>query len=278
MLIHLKPILIIFSSTLATIIYINSDTTMLGAIKGVKEVALYSVAGKLYNCIKTILNSLVPVFMTRMAFQYYSDKKEYETTFIYAFDLLTFLTIPLTVGSWLYSEDLINLIAGPAYQNAVTPMKILFSTMLFATLGNLYCSGGLLLINKEKIMLYATVLGATINVIGNFYIIPVLGSTGAAITTLITEIVVNLILFFSVKQYMNISIDKTHIIKCILSTFPFAIIYIIEKKYWLSSIAAVFGIAICIIAYMLVLLAVHDQFTMLFIKNVYYKIKNGVDK
>ena len=50
---HLKPIMIIFASTVATTIYINSDTTMLGFMGTDFEVGIYSVSSKIYKDRKT---------------------------------------------------------------------------------------------------------------------------------------------------------------------------------------------------------------------------------
>ena len=43
---HLRPILLIFSTTLATAIYVNLDTTMLGWIWGDEQVGYYTAAAR----------------------------------------------------------------------------------------------------------------------------------------------------------------------------------------------------------------------------------------
>lgn len=54
---HIVPVLVIFSTTLSTMIYVNSDTTMLGWMRGTEQVGYYAVAGKMYNIIKSTLNT-----------------------------------------------------------------------------------------------------------------------------------------------------------------------------------------------------------------------------
>ena len=51
---HLKALFPIFFSNIATIIYINSDITMLGILCGEKSVGLYSISTKIYNVGKNI--------------------------------------------------------------------------------------------------------------------------------------------------------------------------------------------------------------------------------
>lgn len=264
---HMLPVLVIFSTTLSTMIYVNSDTTMLGWMRGTEEVGYYAVAGKMYNIIKSTLNAIVPVFMARLSFQYESDREGYKSTFSYAFNLLTIVTIPLAIGSLFYSETIIMLLSGKEYLQASTGMKLLFVSLIFASLGNLYGSGGILQAGKEKWMLFATAIGAGINIVANFYFIPMLGCTGAALTTLITEIIVFGILYFCYKKYVGCSVGIRHIINCFFATVPFAFIYRIGLHICPNSIVAQFvQIAISGVAYIVILFLLKDEIVLGVIK------------
>ncbi len=64
---HLKPIMIIFASTVATTIYINSDTTMLGFMGQDFEVGIYSVSSKIYRIVKQMLAAILIVTIPRLS-------------------------------------------------------------------------------------------------------------------------------------------------------------------------------------------------------------------
>ena len=64
---HVKPILIIFASNIAIMIYVYSDTTMLGFITSDYEVGIYSVSVKIYNMIKNLLSSILIVSIPRLS-------------------------------------------------------------------------------------------------------------------------------------------------------------------------------------------------------------------
>lgn len=258
---HLKSVIIIFSTTLATIIYVNSDTTMLGILCGTEQVGYYTVACKMYNCIKSFLNGTVSVFMARLSYQYKSCKAEYEKTFKYAFELLTCITIPLAVGALFFSKDIILLLSGDEYFKAESAMQLLFISLIFATLGNLYCSGGLLQANKEKITFLATGIGAIFNVTVNFFLIPIFLCTGAAISTLMTEILIFIILLFFFKKYVGTNVGVLHILKCLVATIPFGIIKAILGVLNLSNVLfQMSGIGVCCIIYFLILIMIKDEF------------------
>ena len=66
---HLKPILILFASTLATSIYVSSDITLLGIFCGDYATGLYSVSTKLYSIVNNLLSAGILVAIPR--FSYY---------------------------------------------------------------------------------------------------------------------------------------------------------------------------------------------------------------
>ncbi len=257
---HIKPVMLIFSTTLATTIYINADTTMLGVMRGNEQVGFYAVACKIYNCVKSLLNGLVPVFMARLSFQYKERRDQYDATFKYAFHLLTCITVPLAVGALLYSRDMILFISREEYLPAENAMKILFLSLIFATLGNLYSSGGLLLAEKESTMLMATCSGALINITFNAVLIPVWGCTGAASATLITEVCIFLCLYCFFRKYVGTNVSDKHVIKCLLATVPFAFVKGISiMAGWTGTTAFLTEVGICVILYFGGLIILRDE-------------------
>ena len=225
------PITVIFFNTLATVIYVNSDLTMLGIMSGPVETGVYSVAAKTYNVVKAVLNGILPVYIARLSFEYAGDRERYKRTFRQAADLLTCITIPLAVGALFYSRDVILLLSTDEYLGAKTGMTILFVSLIFATLGNLYGSGALLLEGREKDMLIATAIGAVANLSVNYILIPRFGCTGAAIGTLATEIIVFMIIYISAVRHIGMSADWRGIVKTIISSAPIVPIYMIWSRY-----------------------------------------------
>ena len=64
---HLKPILIIFASTIAITIYVNSDITILGWLCDDYTVGIYSVSVKVYSILKQVIASIIIVALPRMS-------------------------------------------------------------------------------------------------------------------------------------------------------------------------------------------------------------------
>ena len=72
---HLKPMLILFFNTLAITIYVNSDITILGILKGDYYVGIYSVSVKIYTILKQIVNALLVSSLPRLSYYVATDRK-----------------------------------------------------------------------------------------------------------------------------------------------------------------------------------------------------------
>ena len=90
---------------------------------------------------------------------------------------------------------------------------ILAVALLFSAIG-MICGTTILFPDKmEKIVLTSTVAGATVNFLLNLFLIPWLGIYGAAITTLISELLVSLIQLLGARyRIRQVKLDVKHTI------------------------------------------------------------------
>lgn len=275
---NIVPIMVIFFNTLATVIYVNSDLTMIGVMAGNKEVGIYSVATKIYNVVKTIVNSIVTVFIARLAYEYANDRDKYVETFRKASNIIIFITVPLAVAVMLYGKEIILFISTSEYLGASIGMSILFFSVIFATLGNLYGTGALLLAGKEKNMLIATSIGAVINLIINFLLIPQYGCTGAAIGTVCTEVAVFLILYFGAIKHIDVSIQIKTLAKSILSSVVIFMIFIIYKSYFYNELLFIVFGGFSAVVYCLLMLILKDDIALLGMQTILNELEKRISK
>ena len=64
---HIRPVLLLFVTSLATTIYVNSDITILGLLKGDGAAGIYSVASKIYSVAKQITLASTIVTIPRLS-------------------------------------------------------------------------------------------------------------------------------------------------------------------------------------------------------------------
>ena len=108
--------------------------------------------------------------------------------------------------------------------DATSSLIILAVAIFFAVMANIFVNGLLICIGREKYVLRATIVSATVNVGLNFIFIPWLAQDGAAITTLIAEAIVCVMSFYYAKDYVKKLVDFAELGKSLVgATLMFAI-------------------------------------------------------
>lgn len=215
--IHIRPIVILFASSLASQIYLNLDITMLGIIGDDYHIGIYAAAAKIYSLARMTLSAFIAVMLPRIASCNY-DKKKYNDMYTVSYKAYLTLVIPASFGLQGTSSFFIRVFCGEAFVNANIPLSILSFALLFSSVGSFMANLVLLVNKEEKKILLATVIGAVVNLVGNILILPSCGYIGAAITTLVSEIVVFLIQYKYVRKYVVMTIkDRSEIMKIIIS-------------------------------------------------------------
>lgn len=215
---HLKAVFVLFSSNVATTIYINSDITMIGAIINDEAVAIYSVASNIYIAVKQIANAAITVAMPKLI-RLISDgkKEEYSKTMNGLVSLVSILIFPAMVGLYSLSENLMVFMGGEenGFEDGAVSLKILCFAIFFAVLNFVISRCVTLPFKEDKIYMASTAISALINIVLNFILLPLASYNGAAITTLISEIVVFVILLFNCRKHIIITYDLRNLISVV---------------------------------------------------------------
>lgn len=217
---HLKPITIFFAMACATTIYTHLDTVMLGFMKTDIDVGYYSAAVKIKSILLSIVTSLGVVLLPRAS--YYIEhglKEEFLKITRKALNFVFLLATPLMVYFILFAKEGIFFLSGNAYEGSIIPMQIIMPTILVIGLTNIMGIQMLIPMGKEKIVLYSEIAGAIVNLALNVVLIPVLASSGAAVGTLVAEIIVFIVQYISLKDVVSQSFKKIKYASIFLATF-----------------------------------------------------------
>ncbi len=203
---HLKPIGIFFMMSVATTIYTNLDTVMLGFMKDDTVVGSYTAAVRVKSVLVSFVTSLSAVLLPRVS--YYIEKGIKEEFYRYAKKALNFallIALPIAVYFILYAQESILLLSGDAFAPAILPMQIIMPTVLLIGLTNVLGIQILVPLDKEKLVCYSVIAGAVTDFVINLIAIPRLGASGASLGTLVAEAVVLVFqLWFLRKECRNL--------------------------------------------------------------------------
>lgn len=198
---HIKPIIIFFAMSCATTIYTNLDTVMLGFMKSNTDVGLYNAAVKIKSVLVSIVTSLGAVLLPRASYYVEMGKmEEFRNVSKKAINFVILIAAPLMVYFIIYARPCVLFLSGDAYEGAINPMRIIMPTLLFIGLSNLLGIQMLIPMGKEKIVLYSEIVGALVDLCLNAVLIPKYAASGAAIGTVVAELMVLLVQYVALKQ------------------------------------------------------------------------------
>lgn len=187
---HIKPIMIIFASTIAVTIYATIDTTMIGMFCNKADVAFYSSATKIYTAFKSIFATVLGVMVPRLSYLISKSRDDYCELLDKVTRGIIILLIPCTILLNVLCKDLILLISGREYLSAYSSLHVFSVAVIFSALSTCITNNVFLIRKKEKITFIATAVGAIVDFALNLFLIKQMGYFGASVTTLIAEAVV----------------------------------------------------------------------------------------
>lgn len=205
---HMMPIILLFVMMLSQTIFNNVDITMLGLFKGDYQVGLYSVAYKIVRIISQVVQSLSLVIIPRLS--YYFVDNDFESANKLLRKVLSFniaLGLPCVVGVILLAPEIVYLVAGTEFMEAVPIIRILILTFMFSLVGGSFLGNAILIpMKNEKYYMIVCLITALINVFLNAILIPKFSAIGASIATACNGLLIFILL--SLKIDKRIRIEK----------------------------------------------------------------------
>lgn len=198
---HIKPVLIFFAMSCATVIYTNLDTVMLGFMKNDVDVGYYNAAVKIKGILVGIVTSLGAVMLPRLS--YYVEKGEqdaFERLTKKAMNFVILLATPMMIYFMVFAKEGIFFLSGPAYGGSVVPMQIIMPTLLLIGMTNVMGIQIMIPLGMEKQVLYSEIAGAVVDLVINVLLIPQYAASGAAVGTLAAEFVVWIVQMYALRK------------------------------------------------------------------------------
>ncbi|APG75357.1 flippase [Lactobacillus delbrueckii] len=194
---YIKPILLIFASMVAIQIYVNSDTTMLGFMKGNYSVGIYSVSVKVYTIVANLLASALFVTIPRLSMLLGKKRyREYNSLLGRLINTLIVIVLPSIIGLIMLSKDVVAIIAGAKYASSAISLQILTLALIFKLMCSVFNECALIPLKRENKSLIAFALAAVLNIGINFIAIPFMSERGAAMTTVLAEFTAMAVCFY----------------------------------------------------------------------------------
>lgn len=259
---HIYPVIILGISALFERVYGKIDLTMLGIISGDVETGIYSYGHKTIDLALTMSTAITAVFMPRLSYYYYTNSESNFSDLIKkGLGIVSLFVFPLCVGLFIMAPQFTVLLYGEAFYESSKIIRILCPLIIINSFSDLLCYQTLIVVGLEKKRLPAAILGTVINIALNFVLINSLSSRGAAIASVISEIIVNGFLLWFLFGKIKVSIDVKDLLKVLISTAIMgSVVFIVSRLIHSILICSVVCILTgAIIYFSLVFLFKHSQ-------------------
>lgn len=222
-----KPAVTLFIPSIFTTVYLSLNNIMLGYMSTIDSVALYDYPNKLVRILITLIGILGVTMMPRLA---YLSQKQTRTEYLWKITQMLYasllISIPVMFMLILTAPTLATIVFGKGFAGSNIVLAIVAPTVVYSGLGlyNIFITQ-----NKIRQLTKGVFLGTVINIGLNLILIPRMDYKGAAISTLITETSVHLILLY----YLRGVIDLKMFVRTFLSLFTIALaIYLILSYFY----------------------------------------------
>ncbi len=180
-------------------IMINTDLIMLGWLRSAEEVGWYAAAQRpvmfLYIFPALFATSLFPTF-SRLAEK---NKDIFREILKTAVKIALFAALPITLFSVIFGNQIIQLLFGQEYLNSVLSFQILAVTFLIIFPSALI-NNAIFASNRQRDFIIFALVGSIGNIALNLILIPVWGIAGCAVSTLITQLIANSLMWIKIRS------------------------------------------------------------------------------
>ena len=245
----IRDALPIAASIVLTLIYFKFDTVFLSlkfinrySVSPLNDVGIYNVAYKVLEGLIFFPAMFVGLIMPMLSNFAESNLEEFKKTFQKVFDVLIIFIVPIIAGLLMLALPIVVLIGGGQFEASAPALQILSFAIGFIFLGNLLGSS-IIALNKQKIGAWIYFGGMIFNIITNLIFIPKYTYLGAASTTLATELLVTLLMFYLVYKTIHYFPSFRIVFKALIGGIAMGV-FIWFFKEWNLFLLVGLGIAI----------------------------------
>lgn len=190
---NMKGILLLFLPQIAIQVSAVMDKTMLGLITGSDfENGYYEQADRIEKICLTLVSSLGIVMIPRISYVIAKKQKELVEYYVYrAYRFVWFLALPMTIGLIAIADQFVPWFFGDGYDKTIILIRIF--SLLLCVVGISSVTGVQYFVpaGKQKEYTISVLLGMLVNFTLNLLLIPHFLSIGAAVATVVGEVIVS---------------------------------------------------------------------------------------
>lgn len=167
-------------------VYMRIDQYMIESLSSNRELGLYGAVVRLSEAWYFISIAITTSFYPKIASLWDNDRQGFYRNYQQMLNLLIYISVGVAIFTTLFADSLIGLLYGPKFLGGGVILSVHIWTGLFVYLG-VGTSNLFVINNLQQFVFGRTIVGAIINIVLNYWLIPRYGALGASVATLIAQ-------------------------------------------------------------------------------------------
>ena len=272
---HLKPMFVLFLTSMAIAIYTSLDEGLLGLLSSPEQVGYYNAAVRVKGILFTLITSLGVVLLPRLS--YYVEnhmETEFHEALAKSTNFIIVIAASVVIFFTLFAKETILILAGENYVASIIPLQIVVWALILSAITNILGIQILLPLKKDKQLLFSVLCAATVDVIANFLLVPKLAAVGTALSVIAAELSVLIVQIIILRQYIKILFSGLQLHKIIIALLiAIACALFVREIVVNTSTLIIFlcSSSVFFLAYFIILLLLKEKFIMYVYHTIYIK-------
>lgn len=186
-------------------IYAQTDRIMLKLLIDDVSTGYYAAAITCVGYSSFVFTAIIDSCRPTILENYKNGKKIFEESLMSLYSIVIYLSLIQSVLMSLLATVIVTIMFGASYFPSVDILRILVWYSMFSYIGGAK-DIWILAEGKQKYLLLLNTSGVIVNIVMNVGLIPIWGPSGAAIATLCTQILTNVVIGFAIPELRRNSI------------------------------------------------------------------------
>lgn len=169
-------------------IYAQTDKMMLKQMINTTEIGYYSTALSICTMWCFVLSAIIDSIYPSIVEAHDISKTEFDKRNRMLYAIIFYLSMAVSIFLFAFAKPIINILFGSDYAPAIGPFRIITWYTAFSYLG-VAKNAWIVCNNKQKYLIYTYMAAAISNILLNLILIPLWGATGAALASLIAQVI-----------------------------------------------------------------------------------------
>lgn len=265
---HLQPALLLLVPQLAIQIYVQLNKTMLGILQGVTASGFYENSDKIIKMLLALVTATGTVLLPHVAHYFAKgDHDAVKRSLESSMHVILVMAFPLAFGIAAVSQSFTFYFFSAKFMPVAPLMAVEAIVVIPISVASAIGLQYLLPTNQIKSYTTSVILGSLVNIVVNVPLILWLGTMGAVVGTILSEMVVTGYQIYSVRDQLPLRNLFSESWKYLLSAVAmFGIVKLLEMKWPRSLLSLATEVVIGMVVYLIVLFVLRPRIVLGYVK------------